>query len=58
MLAVVSNVAVELPIDVSTDIIHGVRDNIGVDVLVVYVNAFAIMITGFEFDISDLLEVF
>ena len=53
-----SNVAVELPIDVSTDIIHGVRDNIGVDVLVVYVNVFVDVITAFGFEILDLLDVF
>ena len=58
MLIVMSNVAVDLPIDVSTDIIHGVRDNIGVDVLVVYVNVFVDVITAFGFEILDLLDVF
>ena len=52
------NVVVDLLIDVSTDTIHGVRDNIGVDVLVVYVNVFVDVITVFKFEILDSLEVF
>ena len=58
MLIVVSNVAVDFLIDASTDIILGVRTNIGVDVVAVNVNAFVIMTTTFGFDISGLLEVF
>ena len=58
MLIVVSNVAVGLLMDELTDIILDVRTNIGVNVLIVNVNAFVIMTTAFEFEILGLLEVF